>query len=181
MTPFSISEAALRLFRSADIDPARINDVMDRRAAARTATILGPGDRHPVLVRQRTGVPLMMIRRSRRHLYVTVEWRMPLVRYVEYGREDCRLLILQAIAESVQVAATGRSVDRLVAGVPFLEGQICEEVRSCEPFTEAKIKVAWLRWTGCDAEAKQRRAWHAVRPRCAEHHPVKHLESRETR
>lgn len=134
---------AQRLLRSAGIKPADVNDAFDRRAAARAETFLRPGYPYPALVRKRTGVPLVTIARRRRHIYVVVEWRDPLVRYVEHARDDCRLIILKQLPASAQLAACGEPLTRLVYPPSFLDGLYCTEILWVDPFTEVRLRPAW--------------------------------------
>lgn len=144
MRPFAISQPAEALLRSAAIEPEAVNDVMDRRAADRRETFLRPGHPYPVLVRRRTGVPLMTIARRRRHLYIVVEWSRPLVRYVEYARDDCRLLLLADLPAAARLASVGGPLDRIVGTPDFLADASCADIRWADPFTEVSLQP--FRW-----------------------------------
>jgi hypothetical protein len=140
---FTLSTPFEEMLHAASIDPARLNDVIDRRLAKRREAVLRPSHPHLVQVRQRTGVPLMMVVRRRRHLLIEVESRVPFWRYKEVGRSNCRVLIEGSVPETVASAGAGKRLGTIIGGLPILANLLIGSITSAYGFIELEVQPDW--------------------------------------
>ena len=147
MSGFTLSEPFEAMLCAASVSPARLNDVIDQRLAKRREAVLRPSHPYLVQVRQRTGVPLMMVLRRRRHLLIEVESRAPFWRYKEIGRHNCRVLIEGSIPETVASAAAGERLGKIVDGLPILAKVLIGSITSVYGFIEVEVQPGWRKIT----------------------------------